>query len=193
LIVDKSIDPSEMLVMDQNAVLLAARRLAYGDTYRVKITCPRCSNENTADIDLSKIEEKEVDLRKFPRGVNRFEYQLPYSKKTLVIRALIQKDVDSIEAEMKNLQKVNKDETAEVTTRLRRLIISIDGNEDKNVIRRFVDREMLARDAVSLRKFLADTLPSLDTGFDFECVNCAYTERMDVPFTVQFFWPESGR
>ena len=35
------------------------------------------------------------------------------------------------------------------------------------------------------------TLPSVDATFDYECSSCAHSERMDVPLTVQFFWPQS--
>lgn len=190
LVIDKTVDISDLLVMDHDAIMLAARRLAYGDSYKVKISCPRCDFENNAVIDLSKINYKEVDLEKFPKGINSFEFQLPFSKKVVKFKSLTNKDSEMMSKDIENHRKANKDDVSLATTRLKYMIVSIDGDDDRNVIRRFVDNEMLARDAMALRKYSSDILPSLDSSFNFECSNCSNVERMDVPFTVRFFWPE---
>jgi hypothetical protein len=192
LIVDTTIDPGTILLMDQNALMLAIRRLAYGDSYLTRVQCPRCGEDTEVNIDLGKLEDKEVDLEAFPRGVNRFEFVLPRSQNTIVYKLLNQRDQEAINAELTQLQKSNKNASAEVTTRLRSLIVSVNGNSDRMEVKRFVDN-MLAFDVKALRDHMNDILPNVDSTFDFECSVCAHTERVDVPITAQFFWPDSRR
>jgi predicted RNA-binding Zn-ribbon protein involved in translation (DUF1610 family) len=190
LIIDKSIDYGDIFTMDQNALMMAARRLAYGDGYAVKITCPKCGEETPTTIDLSKLEDKEVDVSKFPKGVNQFDFILPYSKLPVTFKLLCQRDQEQIDAEIKQLHKANKDATGDVTIRLKYILTSVNGNSDKNHIRQFVST-MLSRDARELRNYTSESLPKVDTTFTFECPNCSHSERMDVPLTVQFFYPDA--
>jgi hypothetical protein len=71
------------------------------------------------------------------------------------------------------------------------LIVSIDGKPDIAAINKFVDNELLSKDSMALRSYVKTIAPELDMGFDFVCEHCGEVERMDVPMTVQFFWPES--
>ena len=47
------------------------------------------------------------------------------------------------------------------------------------------------QDSMALRSYVREITPELDMTFNFNCPNCSNGERMDVPMTVQFFWPES--
>jgi hypothetical protein len=192
LILDPNININDILLMDQNSLMLAARRLAYGDKYKVKVSCPRCSEENDISIDLSEIKDSDIDVEKFPRGLNEFEFTLPKSGVVIKYKLLNQKDQESIDSETRVLRKINKNESSDVTTRLRHIITSVNGNTDKIYIKNFV-LNMLSFDAKSLRDHMIETLPSVDMTFNFECSSCSHLERMDVPMTVQFFWPDSGR
>ena len=70
-------------------------------------------------------------------------------------------------------------------------IVSIDGKPDIAAINKFVDNDLLSKDSMALRSYIKTIAPELDMGFDFVCEHCGEVERMDVPMTVQFFWPES--
>lgn len=184
----------DILIGDKNAVFFSARRLAYGDTYGpVKITCPKCQSENEKKIDLSLMKNKEFDFTNFTRGQNLFEYILPYTKKTIGYKILTHKDEGMIDAELKGLARVNKNTSHEITTRLRAMIVSIDGNEDRNFIKKFVENEFPSTDSLSFRTHVRDNTPDLDMDFDFVCDECSYEERLSVPLTAQFFWPNTGR
>ena len=54
VIVDKTIDPSNMLTGDRNALLVATRISGYGEEYNAKVTCPACTNVNEVAYDLSE-------------------------------------------------------------------------------------------------------------------------------------------
>ena len=184
----------DVLVGDKNAVFFAARRLAYGDTYGpVKVSCPKCQAENEKRIDLSQMKSKPFDFDKFQRGVNEFEFVLPYTKKTIKYKLLTHKDENQIDAELKGLSRVNKNSSSEMTTRIKAMILAIDGETDRNYIKKFVEQELPSRDSLALRSHVRENTPDLDMTFAFSCDECGTEERVTVPLTAQFFWPDAGR
>lgn len=184
----------DILVGDKNAIFYAARRLAYGDSYGpLKVTCPKCQADNQKVIDLSQIKSKEFDFSNYQRGQNVFEFFLPYTKKTIKYKLLTHKDEGLIDAELKGLTKINKNISNEVTVRLRAMILSVDGNEDRNFIKKFVENELPSKDSLAFRKHVREHTPDLDMNFEFVCDECSTEERISVPLTAQFFWPEAGR
>jgi hypothetical protein len=193
LIVDKSIKIENILIGDKNALYVAARRLAYGDSYGpVGVVCKNCREESKIDINLSELKDKEFDVNKFTKGENNVSFTLPYSKKLVTVKLATSLEEQQIENELKSISKLNKGgQSAEITTRLKHVITSIDGNTDKAFIRKFVDTELLSRDSIELRKFIRQNSPDLDMTFNFTCPNCNSEDRSEVPMTVQFFWPNS--
>jgi len=166
--------------------------LAYGDSYGpVEVTCNACREKNDVTIDLSEIKTKDYDFSNKQKGLNFFEFVLPYSKRVLKVKILSNKDDAEIETELKGLAKIGKT-SSEVTTRLKHVIVSVDGNNDRSYVRQFVDSELLSRDSIELRKFIRSMSPDIDLNFNFTCEHCQAEERVGVPMTVQFFWPESG-
>ena len=193
LIIDKNVKLNEILLTDKNALYIAARRLAYGDSYGpVQIKCNKCNENNQLTINLAEIKYKELDFSKFQKGENRFEFVLPYSKKTVTFKLLTHFDEQQIDGEIKTSQKILKATSSnELTTRLKHIITSIDGNEDAAYIRKFVDTELTSRDSLALRNYIKETSPEVDSTFNFVCEHCSNEERMGIPITVSFFWPNS--
>ncbi len=193
LIIDKNVKLNEILLTDKNALYIAARRLAYGDSYGpVQIKCNKCNENNQLTINLAEIKYKELDLSKFQKGENRFEFVLPYSKKTVTFKLLTHFDEQQIDGEIKTSQKILKATSSnELTTRLKHIITSVDGNEDAAYIRKFVDTELTSRDSLALRNYIKETSPEVDSTFNFVCEHCSNEERMGIPITVSFFWPNS--
>jgi hypothetical protein len=193
LIVTPGVKLDDILVGDKNAIFIAARILAYGKDYKIKFKDPS-NNEDVEDtIDLSLIEPKEFDFDKFEKGRNIFSFELPFSKKTVHWSLLTHNDEQNIDNELKAVKKFtkNKNETAEVTTRLKYVIKSIDGEEDRAKIKSFVDRELLARDSLAFREFIKGNTPDLDMTFNFESEDTGYEERMTIPLGVDFFYPSN--
>jgi len=193
LIVTPGVSVSDLLICDKNALFVAARRLAYGDNYGpLQIKCTQCGEESKETINLGLLTEKELDFSGLEKSQNIFEFELPFSKKIVHFKLLTSKDEDEIDTEIKSVSKFLKSGgSAEVTTRLKKLIVSLDGDEDRSKINKFVDTELLSRDSSALRSFVRKITPELDLMFNFTCPSCSHEERMDVPMTVQFFWPES--
>lgn len=193
LIVTPGVRVDDLLMIDKNALFIAARRLAYGDNYGpIKIECKKCNAENKTTINLAELKEKELDFAKYEKGENAFAFEFPFSKRKITFKLLTSDDEESIDRELKSLAKIKKGSSAEVTTRLKRIITSIDGSPDRAAINKFVDNELLSKDSMALRAYIKAIAPELDMGFSFVCEHCGNEERMDVPMTVQFFWPDSG-
>jgi hypothetical protein len=189
VVIDKSIKLDDMLVCDRNAAFFAIRRLAYGDEYEATVTCGRCGKENAVTIDLSKLDNRPFDFDKYPRGENSFSFTFPYSKVTITYKLLSKKDENNIEMELKGLEKISKDFTREITTRLTHIITSVDGDSSKARIRKFVTDELPAKDSLALRQHLRENLPDIDSSFDFSCAHCGLERKEDTPMGVTFFWP----
>ena len=192
LIVNPDIKLDDILVGDKNAIFIAARRLAYGAAYPVKIKCPECSAESNINVNLSELKNRPFDFTGFTKGNNSFEFVLPISKKKVTYRLMTHRDEQAIDAELKSLARLNKDAASpEMTTRLKYMIVAIDGNDDRAIIKKAVD-DMLSRDSSELRKHVRSNNPDIDMTFNFVCPKCGHEERMGVPVGVDFFWPNSG-
>lgn len=193
LIVSK-INYNDLLIGDKNAVLIASRILAYGKDYEVQITCPHCSEKFQYNVDLSTFENKNIDTSGFEKGSRLFSYQLPHSKIILELRLATHSDEQSIESEIKSLKKISNKTGIdnEITTRLRTLIVSVNGDGSRESVNKFVNNDLLSKDSFELRKFLRNSTPDIDMSVDAECSSCGQTSNLQVPLTVDFFWP-TGR
>jgi hypothetical protein len=183
------INYDELLIGDKNAILVAARVLGYGKDYSFKYVNDR-GQELEAVVDLSLLEEKLVDESLYKSGTNDFVFELPKSSNTITFKLLTHGDEKKIEAEIKGLQKINPNGSYDVTTRLKYMITSVNGDREQKAIRDFVDNYMLAPDARALREYYAKVQPDIDLKFIPNDDN--YTgEGITIPISLNFFWPDS--
>ena len=178
-------DYNDLLLVDKNAIMIAARVLGYGKDYEFMYKGEKCS------IDLSTLEPKKVDESLWGKGKNEFSYTLPTTGHIVTFKLLTHGDEKKINDEIKGLQKINKDASPELTTRLKHVITSVDGNSENKTIRQFVDNNLLARDARSFREYVREVTPEIELKFDYEGPN-GIEEGVDIPINLNFFWPDSG-
>lgn len=186
-IIATKINYDDLLIGDKNAVLIASRILAYGNEYSFSYT--QGGETETVTVDLSKLADKEIDFSKATKGVNEFTYVLPLSKAQITYKLLTHKDENAIDAEIKGLLRVNKNISADSTTRLNYCIIAVNGNRDQKTIRDFV-KVMPMRDSMSLKKEMTANMPDINMTFDFMRKNGEVVEGLTIPMTVDFFWPQ---
>jgi hypothetical protein len=179
------IDYNELLIGDKNAILVAARILGYGKDYNITFG----GNEYT--VDLTQLQNKEVDFSLFKRGTNDFSFILPHSNNTVTFKILTHGDEQKIEAEIKGLQKVNPNTTTDITTRMKHMITSIEGKRDQKDIREFVDNYLIAKDARALRQYYASISPDLNMKYIPTDENYI-GEGIDIPININFLWPDIG-
>lgn len=190
LIVTK-INYNELLTIDKNAVFIAARILGYGADYEIEVECPSCGTKSKLVVDLQSFEEKDVDWTKFKKGETTHKFITPVGKKELTLKFLTHGDEKKIEDDVKATKKLNKmlGVESDLTTRLKHMIVAVDGDTDKALINKTVD-SMLSRDSLALRQYLKEVTPDIDTTFTFACPHCDYEqEKMALPIGVGFFWP----
>ena len=184
LIVDKKIKIDDMLIGDKNAIMVAARILGYGKEYQFTYD----GEEQTTD--LSKLDSKKMDFSKLARGMNEFSFELPNSKRTITFKLLSSKDEKNIASEIKAKQRISKERSSELTTRLKHMILSVDGKSEKSHINNFVDNEFLSVDSLAFRQHLTSITPDVD--MTTTVVDSAGKEtEVPIPVTVRFFWPNT--
>lgn len=192
LIVNKDVKYDDLLIGDKNGLMIAARIMGYGKDYDVTVTCPMCNESSTHTINLENITDKELVFDPKNKNKNEFDLQLPFSKRVITFRLLTHKDEKDIQNELDAMRKVIKSEvSSEVTTRMKKSIVAINGNRDTKVIREFVDA-MPARDAVAFREYARTINPDIDLTADFVCPTCAKEFRLEVPIDINFFWPNAS-
>ena len=185
LIVDKSIKVDDLLIGDKNAVLIAARILAYGKEYEIEFSGQKMV------VDLTQLKDNKLDESLVSNGVNEFEFELPATKRKLTFKMLTSGDEKEIDKEVKGYEKVGDDIGYDLTTRLKHQIISIDGDTKRTSINSFVDNEFLSRDSIAFRTYVNEIIPDVD-------MTSTYTDEdgnekeFTVPMTVTFLWPSVG-
>ena len=174
----------DLIVGDKNAVLIASRILGYGKDYEIMY------NNQEHTIDLSLLENKKIDEKLFTSGKNEFDFILPHSGTNITFRLLTDGLDKEIDAEIKGLKKINKGSSPEISTRMKYLITSVEGDSSGKTIREFVDTYLLARDAKALRDHIGKFQPDIElkaqitNEFD-------ELEEIDIPISINFFFPDS--
>ncbi len=179
LIVTKDVKIDDLIVGDKNAVFIVARVLGYGKIYNVSI------KGQEHQIDLTELDNREFDTKGLKQGVNEFSYTIESTGTMLTYKILNGKDEKAIEREIAGLKKINKESSADLTTRLKHIITSVDGKDEKKDIRDFVDNYLLARDSRAFREHIKNTQPDVNLEYVLES-----GEEVAVPIGLNFFWPD---
>jgi len=185
LILTKGVKADDLVLGDKNAVMVAARVLAYGPDYECEVTNPNTGETFTHSFNLADCPFKEIDDNV---SGNIFETTLPVSKAKVSFKLLTGKEEKAIETELKSVSKMGNQVTPELTTRLRYTIISVNGDDSQPTINEFV-QNMLSRDSLYLRQEIAKVSPDIELQQEIEIEG--ETVTVDIPMTVNFFWPES--
>lgn len=184
---------NDLLVGDKNAIMVAARVYGYGANYEMEITTPSGTQQKIT-INLEELEHKEFneDLISSYRENGCLEYILPLSGVKIQFKLLTVNDLALIDQRLKkhktNVAKGQRD--IQLTTRLMQMVQSVDGNEDRNFIKLFVENELTAIDARSFRQFVQEIQPDIDMSVDVIDEETGDSFRTDVTFGPQFFWPD---
>jgi len=177
------INYGDLLVGDKNAILIASRVLGYGKDYEFDY------KGEVETVDLSQIQNKNIDYTLLEGGKNEFSFVTPSTGTNITFKILTHGDETLINQEVKGLKKLNKDSSAELSTRLKRMITSVEGNSEPKTIRDFVDNFLLARDSRALREYIKTIQPDVDLRFFPED---GPEGGVDIPIGVTFLWPDAG-
>ena len=191
-VIDKLLQSLIVTNIDYNAILIASRILGYGQEYSFKYAHPITGEEETVTVDLTESDDKLLDESLVVDNKNEFKFTLPHSKMDVTFKLISHGDERKIEQELKGLRKISKLTSADLTTRLKHMILSVNGDYTVKSVRDFVDNAFLARDARALREYASSIMPDADLTFDIEFKDGAIAEGVTIPIGTSFFWPESG-
>ena len=178
-VVVSEVNIKDLILGDKNGVLIATRVLGYGKDYDVTYG----GEEHT--IDLSILDNKKFDESLITKGKNEFSYTLPHSQTSITFKILDGHDEIKIERELAGLKKINKTHSPELSTRLKYIITSVNGDSEDKTIRNFVDNYLLARDSRALREHIKSVQPDVDLKYVTDS-----GEEVEVPIALNFFWPD---
>ena len=195
LIVDKNINPDELLIGDKNALLLAARVSGYGSEYTVQVSCPSCAASQSHTFDLTAFENKESiqpdensTSGVAATGNGTFTAVLPRTGFTAEFRLYTAQDEkNNIQSSVKRA-KHNLENSAS-TDLLKVLVVSVNGIADRTEVNNFIEN-MPAQDARHIRACVQVVTPNVDMTQSCECSSCGASADIEVPFTSEFFWPK---
>jgi hypothetical protein len=179
VILTEGVKQQDLILGDKNAVLVATRILGYGAEYKFTY------RGEEKIVDLSSLENKEFDESLITPGKNEFEFVLPHTKTPITYKILTGGDEIKIDRELEGLKKINKNAAPELSTRLKYIITSVNGESGSKEVREFVDNFLLAIDSKALRKHLRNTQPDVDLRYIDED-----GKEVAIPIGISFFWPE---
>ena len=178
------INYNDLVIGDKNTIMVAARVLGYGKDY----TFEYGGKEQT--VDLTEVKDKELkEEHLIESSKNEFEYILPILKKSITFKLLTHSDEKKILKELEGIKKI-QNERPELTTRLKHMILSVDGDYERKTVREFVDTNLLARDARAIRSYIKEIQPDVDLVFDLEN-EAGDVKGVKIPIGITFFWPDS--
>ena len=188
LIVTEGVKTDDLIVGDKNAIMVAARILAYGPDYTVEVT-----NQYTDEKFQHTFNLTDCSFKEPPTDVDysdgKFETELPISKVKVDFKLLTGNDEKAIAREIKARKKVGA-ESPEVTTRLKHTIISIDGDDTRKTINDFVDNQLLSKDSLYLRTKIREYTPDINLSQEVEMEG--QMVEVTIPLTIEFFWPKTS-
>ena len=185
LILTEGVKSADLILGDKNAVMVAARILAYGPEYVCEVTNPNDGNLITETFNLA-----DCPFKKLPKDIteNKFEVELPISKRKVIFKLLTGLEEKNIEEELNSQKKIGSDIVPELTTRLRHCIVSLDGDDSQSTINNF-SVNILARDSMHLRKQISKVSPDIELTQQVDIGGKPVT--VNIPMTVGFFWPST--
>jgi|SRR5581483_1230298 len=192
-LVNKAIDPIDMVIGDRYALMVAIRITMYGADYDAELECGECETKGPRAFNLAQLPIKRLSIAPVQEGMNLFEFQLPMSKKTVRFKFLTGRDEEQITALQEKQKKLalSQNETS-VTSNLLHCIQSVDNIEDRAKIAAFV-RMMPARDSLALRNYIRDNEPGMIMRQEVTCASCGHEEEVSMPIGVNFLWPAAQR
>ena len=106
LILTPGVKQGDMILGDKNAVMVAARILAYGPEYPCEVTNPKSGEVLTHTFNLA-----DCPFKKLPEGVseNNFEVTLPISKKKVTFKLLTGAEEKVIDEELQASKKTGSE------------------------------------------------------------------------------------
>ncbi len=157
-IIDKEINPEELIVGDIQAISMFLRSTAYGDKINFEIECPECGRKIEPEMYISKMQSK--DMKYFPQSDGLLHCQLDgheFKIKIPTFKDEIEFSKFGAESRMKRLEF---------------LIQEMDGKKEKKEIS-FRLQNMNILMGRKLNEFIEENTPGVDPVLNLTCGICS--------------------
>jgi hypothetical protein len=182
-IYEPDLRPDELLDGDIEALMIFLRNTSFGPEYNISIKDPATNKGFETTILLDELNIKKTDVDPDENGY--VTTTLPRSGNSVKLKFLNVKDLIEIE-EIIDQYPAGRIPPSQ-TIRLNKMIVSIDGNEDRSHISKFIE-SMPIMDSKHIKKFVLDNEPRLDLT---KQVTAPSGEKVmvNIAFGVEFFRP----
>ena len=173
----------DLLEGDLEAILIFLRNTSFGPEYNFVLRDPGTNTEFNHTVRLDELDFNEVKHE--PNNEGLFEIKLPKSGSLALCRLLTMGENEEINKQMSKYPPGVVPPT--ITTKLERQIVSIDGNQDREHIAKYV-LNMPIMDSKFIRNYLTESEPRLNLN---RTVTAPSGEEVTVrvTFGVEFFRP----
>jgi len=213
--------PEDLLIGDRTFLLYFLRGITHGNMYEFAVTCSNdeCGKTSTHTYDLNELAST-IQWADPSLGSEPFRIDLPYLSKAtnrevyVSVKMLRGGDINDILNRRKTKKKmfarpggiktrgrnpfVDRQSNAQeiddtLSENLEKLIVNVMGISDPLMMRQFISK-MHAQDTATVREWLKDHTPGIDTTITVTCPECSSEFTIELPITEGFFRPtKSGR
>lgn len=182
-IYEPDLRPEELLDGDIEALMIFLRNTSFGPEYNVSIRDPKTDKPFETSILLDELNIKKVDVTPDENGY--ITTTLPRSGNSVKLKFLTIRDLLEID-EIIDQYPAGRIPPSQ-TIRLNKMIVSIDGNDDRGHISKFVET-MPIMDSKHIKKFMNENEPRLDLTKQVIAPSGEKT-IVNIVFGVEFFRP----
>ena len=190
ILVDKSINPKQLIATDKMAILYAARITGYGPEYVINMHCDACGAD--ADFAFDLLKQEVVD--DIPDGVTEnvnsgtFSFSLPKTGLDVEVRILNTEDEKYLEDQEARSKKLGIPSNKTINL-FRRVIVSVNNITDQEALNQLYEN-LPAIDSRKIKTVVNNITPFVSTRQSVACGSCGTESEREVPFTLGFFWPD---
>lgn len=206
-------DPLDLLVGDRVFLLFFIRGITYGNKYEFSIECTNeeCGRPSTHVYDINNLAQT-IKRPDSSLSTEPFKVVLPYMSELtgrefwvglrflrgydgetfLAKRRAKQRSMSNVAkpanpfARKRQQQEMRNDVDSAITDNLEQVIQTVMGSDNKIDIKNFVQR-MHSRDSSTIREWLKDNTPGIDTKINITCPECSTELTVELPITESFF------
>ena len=194
-LIDKRIDPNDMILGDRNALMVSLRITGYGADYKIEVGCPSCGEKSKQEVNVAGLPITRLTCEPVAKGSNLFEAKMPKNKDadpdlTIRYRHMTGHDETNISqmADRKKKQGFKNDNM--ITTRYQHQIVAVNDITDKSKIQMFIQR-MPTRYSLALRQAMDANEPGIKMRQEIQCPHCGTESEVSMPLGANFFWPDA--
>jgi predicted Fe-Mo cluster-binding NifX family protein len=211
---DPNFDPINLLAGDGTFLLFCIRGITYGNDYEFTIECSNedCRSQMMKEFDLNKLQGS-IQYASKEHDTEPFEITLPYMSSKVgrdfkvKVRMIRRYDYNSmvntkrVADQFKEVQPKRKGTRQArgvqplndiIERNLNTVIVEAMGTTDKGKIKQLVEK-LHSSDTATIREFLDEVSPGIDTSIVVECPDCGTVINTQVPITESFFRPKKHR